>query len=189
MLETLIGLDQRLFEFITLYANQHWLTQAAEFWVRPEKYLFLFIALLLYTFYRSPKETFYFLIGIALLLVLTELTSETLKHIVARPRPGVAMGIYHQANALSFPSAHSLNTMAAAVFYWRYAKARNHPAWWGYTAISYSIFVGCGRVIANYHFLLDVFAGWALGALLGYFYYVFFQFIRGQKNHKTMRLP
>ncbi len=175
MFVELIQFDQWLFEQIMLWCNPAWLTQAAEFWVKPEKYFVIFLFLLLYSVWKSPRETLFFLAALLILLVINEQITDQLKHLIARPRPGVAMGIYQQASALSFPSAHSSNTMAAAVFFLLYRKRRGlsvKVAWW---AVGYSLLVGIGRVIANYHYPFDVICGWLLGARMADIMWFYFE--------------
>lgn len=62
----------------------------------------------------------------------------------------------------SFPSKHAKSSMVIAV------ACVYIDIWLGLIMIVLSIVVGATRVIAAIHFPADVFAGWMLGALIGY---------------------
>lgn len=65
--------------------------------------------------------------------------------------------IEHDANA-SFPSNHSMNSMAASLM----LLARGNA--WGLPFLFWSIIVGASRVVCGLHFVTDVVGGFLMGA-------------------------
>ncbi|MBV6492572.1 MAG: hypothetical protein LDLANPLL_00567 [Turneriella sp.] len=160
----LIDFDQRLFEYLTLYANPPWVTWLCEHIGDMRTYIapaLLFLALYIW---QKRWSAIRFLLILIFYLVLSEVVAHFMKIAVARPRPAVAWLIYTDPTALGFPSAHAVNTMALAVFL---AKWFRKSLLW-FLAIPFV--VGVSRVFANYHYPLDVVAGWATG----YFFAILF---------------
>ncbi|MCS6983574.1 MAG: phosphatase PAP2 family protein [Leptospiraceae bacterium] len=174
-MQKLIWLDEYLFEHILLFAGDPILLEIAEYLVHPEKYFFVFLGLFAFALYLNKIESLWVLATLVVLLAINDFLVNIIKYVVARPRPGMAMGMYWQEAAYSFPSAHSANSMAMAAFFLRYVAHRQiYPAW-GFLALVYSLCLGIMRIIANYHFPLDILCGflwgWGIGNL-GFKFYV-----------------
>ncbi|GAC1361850.1 MAG: hypothetical protein NVSMB32_01450 [Actinomycetota bacterium] len=94
-------------------------------------------------------------------------TYVVVKHIVARPRPPLATWIGHFTGA-SFPSGHAAQVTAffatAALILATGASLRRRFVLWG-AASTVSLLVGFSRMYLGAHWLSDVLAGWAVGAL------------------------
>jgi membrane-associated phospholipid phosphatase len=103
-----------------------------------------------------------------LLILLTGIAVQVLKHGFGRPRPGALSELSpyilapfgFQSGWNSFPSGHSTTMGALAVLaahLWPRGK---------WIAIAFALFVGASRVIVAKHFPSDVIAGLGLGAVL-----------------------
>ena len=111
---------------------------------------------MLYYWLNSPRFL-RFLAVVIILLIISESTAYLLKLAVARPRPAVEWLIYVDAKALCFPSAHAVNSMALAMLLSR---------WFRKSLVLYlplPLLIGASRVLANYHYPLDVLGGWTIG--------------------------
>lgn len=90
---------------------------------------------------------------------------ELIRLVVHRPRPSVD---YHSLVGLlpeysfSFPSGHAAFFFALSTVVYVYNK---RWGWWLYGA---SALIGVARVAAGVHYLTDILAGAALGAVVGY---------------------
>lgn len=79
-----------------------------------------------------------------------------------RPRPFVSQKerrslIPHKENA-SFPSNHSMNSMAVALV------LLSRKNWWGLPFLAGSVVLGASRVVCRLHYVTDVAGGFVLGA-------------------------
>ena len=102
------------------------------------------------------------LVGIILLTITDQLSSQVLKDIFGRPRPchdiadiRVLTGC---GNTKAFPSSHAVNTMAGALWFGlRYRRILS-------MLIGLSLVVSFSRVYIGIHYPGDLLAGWLLGA-------------------------
>ncbi len=161
----LIEADKAAFEYLTLYCNPPWLSALSEAIGNLSTYTWpVAIFCVLYYWLNSPRFV-RFILALAVLLALSEGSSYLLKQLVARPRPAVEWLIYVDPKAMGFPSAHAANTMALAFFLSRwFAK----PFFW-YLPIPFVM--GASRVLANYHYPLDVVGGWIVGLAVAWLYW------------------
>ncbi|MBI5520361.1 MAG: phosphatase PAP2 family protein [Desulfovibrio sp.] len=131
---------------------------------------------------RGKGQAAYFIL-IVLVMGITDLTCNVVKHAAERARPQhTVAGTYYQESGQwvrlpadqaqkretgsSFPSAHAANTAAGAVlamFLW----PRLRRGLWALPLI-----VGWSRVYLGKHYPLDVAAGWLLGALMGWLFWL-----------------
>jgi undecaprenyl-diphosphatase len=123
------------------------------------------ILLGLYWLWLSPREAF---IGAAVLgasIALLDFVGAQLKHLVARPRPCMAILQWHQLQAcgktFSFPSNHAINTATAAAFL-QVLYPRSGWISWPIVGL-----VGMARVYIGAHYVTDVLGGWLIGGLSG----------------------
>ena len=153
----LIEADQKLFEYLTLNVNPPWLSALCERIGDLATYTYpVIVFAILYYWLNSPRFLRFALLCV-LLLVMSEGTAYVLKTWVARPRPAIEWLIYVDVKAVGFPSAHSVNTMALAFFLSRWF---GKPTWW---YLPLPLLMGASRVLANYHYPLDVVGGWIIG--------------------------
>ncbi len=153
----LVDLDKQIFKYLTLYCNPPWLSALCEKIGDLSTYTIpVVVFAVLYYWLNSPRFL-RFLAVVVILLVISEGTAYLLKLAVARPRPAVEWLIYVDPKALCFPSAHAVNSMALAVLLSR---------WFGKSLLWYlplPLLIGTSRVLANYHYPLDVLGGWMIG--------------------------
>lgn len=161
----LVEADKYLFEYLTLNWNPPWLAALCERVGDLSTYAWpSAVFCLLYYWLNSPR-LLRFAVALGLLLVLSEASSYALKQLVARPRPAIEWLIYVDPKAVGFPSAHAVNSMALAFFLSRWF--RKSLAWY----LPIPLIIGLSRVLANYHYPLDVLAGWALGLAVAWPYW------------------
>lgn len=153
----LVEADKALFEYLTLYCNPPWLSRLSEAIGDLSNYTIPVVVFsLLYYWLNSPRFGRFVLAAVTLLL-LSEGASAAVKYLIARPRPAVEWLIYVDPKAWGFPSAHAVNSMALAYFLARWFG--NSIAWY----LPLPLIMGASRVLANYHYPLDVIFGWLLG--------------------------
>lgn len=163
----LIEADKKFFEYLTLRVNPPWLSALCESIGDVSTYTIpLLVLALLYYWLNSPRFVRFALLLIAM-LVLSEGAAYVVKHLVARPRPAVEWLIYVDPKAVGFPSAHAVNTMALAFFLSRWFEK---PLGW---FMPLPLIMGASRVLANYHYPLDVAGGWFLGYTVAWCYWKF----------------
>jgi undecaprenyl-diphosphatase len=109
--------------------------------------------------------------------------SDTLKSIVARPRPDlVAHSV--EVSSLSFPSGHA---MLSAITYLTIGAllttVEREPARRGYilaVAVFLTLSIGLSRIYLGVHYPTDVLAGWAVGAAWAMACFAIARFLRGR---------
>lgn len=165
----LIDLDKQVYEYLTLYCNPPWLTALAESMGNPSTYTPLLISLAVLYYWLNSPRFLRFLLAACLLLLIGEGCAYILKIVVARPRPAVDWLIYVDPKAFGFPSAHAVNTMALAALLSR---------WFDRSILWYlplPLLIGASRVLANYHYPLDVIGGWLVGYVAALALWPFFR--------------
>jgi undecaprenyl-diphosphatase len=107
----------------------------------------------------------------ALLIVLaglgSYLLSEAVKHYIQRPRPDVSWQPSEPPDPYSFPSGHSLSSMAiysaAALLAGRRMRRQSQAAVLIAAAVALAMLVGVSRMYLGFHYLTDVVGGWTAG--------------------------
>jgi undecaprenyl-diphosphatase len=107
--------------------------------------------------------------------LLALLLSEVIKRTVRRPRPDVAWRLIQRPNQPSFPSGHSLNSMAdyavIALLTARHLRRRTARYLVIAAGLVLPLLIGMSRPYLGVHYPSDVLAGWTMGlacALLAY---------------------
>jgi undecaprenyl-diphosphatase len=95
--------------------------------------------------------------------LVTLLVTQALKLIYRRPRPEGRWGIiYRRLDPHSFPSGHAARGGALGL-----AALLVGPGWFGLPLLVWGALVALSRVMMGVHYLSDVVAGFAVGALVG----------------------
>lgn len=132
-------------------------------------------------FISHSCDSWYWLIGLGLIGLLGESKMRLLaafwacailamagvvfliKMLFRRPRPEGEWGkIYRIADPHSFPSGHAARAMMLAVL-----SIQTSSSWVIAIFILWAVLVGLSRIALKLHYLLDVIAGWLLGAAGG----------------------
>jgi undecaprenyl-diphosphatase len=86
-----------------------------------------------------------------------------IKALIRRPRPEGEWGkIYRIADPHSFPDGHAARAMGLAVL-----AVQSGSAWVVAGFMFWAVLVGLSRITLKLHYLLDVVAGWLIGAVGG----------------------
>lgn len=113
------------------------------------------------------KRFFDFGMPIAITAIVSRVINITLKNIIDRPRPDFRI---LSASEASFPSGHAMNNMALYISVLLAALLIvSAPKWrtvLKITMIAMPVIIGITRIYFGVHYVSDVFAGWALGALV-----------------------
>jgi undecaprenyl-diphosphatase len=105
------------------------------------------------------RRAVFLAVGLSILAVIVIL----LKVSIRRPRPEGEWGqIYRITDPHSFPSGHAARTAALAIMGFTAG-----PPWFGLVIALWAPWVGISRVALGVHYLLDVIAGWFVGAVMG----------------------
>jgi len=113
---------------------------------------------------RRLPESVRVLAPLYLGLALSSVVVQTLKTILATPRPLAVLGpvVHVQLEALyqnGFPSGHSASAAAVAVFLLSRYRARAWPL------AALALLGGISRVYVGAHWVTDVLGGWTIGAI------------------------
>jgi undecaprenyl-diphosphatase len=183
MLNELINKDIELF----LYLNNLGTIQWDGFWLFiTNKYsaIPLYLLLLFFTYkYVGLKKTLLILVAVALLITLSDQTSNFFKYGFKRLRPCYDENISHIVRLVkstcggkySYFSAHSSNSMAIAIFFGMLFK--KHSKYWLLLLVIWALLVGYSRIYIGVHFPLDVFTGIFFGMIYGFVIYLLITFI------------
>jgi len=96
-------------------------------------------------------------------ITVTAVAVQCLKYAVKRRRPEGSWGkIYRLSDPHSFPSGHAARGLVLAMI-----AIGLGPLWLGVLLLAWTPVVGIVRVMLGVHYLLDIFAGFAVGALTG----------------------
>ncbi|MBN1648384.1 MAG: phosphatase PAP2 family protein [Spirochaetales bacterium] len=164
----LIDFIVRIDTSVALFMNEH-ITNSAVLWffnfftiIGTGGICWMLVFLIISVTRKQKRVWLYWIIPFTLVFLLSELG---LKHLVARPRPYIALeGIHMLAgriNSYSFPSSHSAFSGAAVLIA---ARIMAPPNVIPYFVIS--VLVAASRVVLKAHFLSDVICGYVIGMLI-----------------------
>lgn len=174
MLEKLQYLDTQLF----VYLNNLGSEKFDGFWLfitKQVNWIPLFL-LLLYVIYKKigVKQTLYLLFFIAVLITITDQTTNLFKNGFQRLRPcnnpeiKSFIRIVQVRNSYSFFSGHAANTMAVAAFLYLNFKQN-----FKYFALIFlwPLIFAYSRIYLGLHYPLDIFSGYLCGFIFGFLMY------------------
>lgn len=158
-----LGIDRAAFDVLAL-RNHGWAAEAAPTVVSVAKILLAGCGLALGCLLAIRAELRSCL-AIALGLLLSQIAAHLAKDAIQRPRPTHEL-VY--AGGYSFPSTTSV--LGVGLLFLLLAVARSGPASRrSFTAVAgvvLTLILGLSFIVLRVHYLTDVIAGWALGALL-----------------------
>lgn len=174
MLETLIVYDKELFLFLNNLGTPTW----DRFWLFiTNKWssipLYLFLAYLSFKA-LGWKRTFFLIIAVVLLILVTDQLANFFKYGVQRLRPcydptvNEAMRLVKAScgGKFGYFSAHAGNS-AAIAFFFSYLLGRKYRYLMVFLIV-WAILVAYSRIYIGVHFPLDVLSGMAIGMLMGW---------------------
>lgn len=167
--------------------NQQWRSAAQDlilpvFSMRAPLFMLLAGLLVWRSALRGKGQVAYF-IALVLVMGVTDLSCNAVKHTVDRLRPLHSVGgTYYQESGqwlrlpadytpdrehdTSFPSAHAANTAALTVLAMCFWPRLKRGLW------ALPVIVGWSRVYVGKHFPLDVVGGWILGSVIGWCFWL-----------------
>jgi len=177
MLENLLSLDVQLLVYLNGLGSEAydglWL-----FITKQTNWTPLFL-ILLYIIYTKVgiKQTLYILLAIAVLILITDQSTNLVKYTVQRLRPcnnpDIIIRAVKTSKSFSFFSGHAANSMAAAMFIYHVLKP-----YFKYTFLLFlwPLIFAYSRIYLGLHYPLDILCGYLFGMMTGLFVYRIYQF-------------
>ena len=177
MLENLLALDVQLLVYLNGLGSETydglWL-----FITKQTNWTPLFLVLL-YIIYTKVgiKQTLYILLAIAVLILITDQSTNLVKYTVQRLRPcnnpDIIIRAVKTSKSFSFFSGHAANSMAAAMFIYHVLKP-----YFKYTFLLFlwPLIFAYSRIYLGLHYPLDILCGYLFGMMTGLFVYRIYQF-------------
>jgi len=177
MLENLLSLDVQLLVYLNGLGSEAydglWL-----FITKQTNWTPLFL-ILLYIIYTKVgiKQTLYILLAIAILILITDQSTNLVKYTVQRLRPcnnpDIIIRAVKTSKSFSFFSGHAANSMAAAMFIYHVLKP-----YFKYTFLLFlwPLIFAYSRIYLGLHYPLDILCGYLFGMMTGLFVYRIYQF-------------
>ena len=177
MIEEILNLDSELFLFLNSLGSSNF----DSFWIYlsfKESNILVYLSLLIFYFYsKSQKiklsEVFYSLLFIAIMITITDQTSNLFKDSFQRLRPCYNDSLQDYVRLVKetcggkygFFSAHASNSFSLAVFFG--LIYRNKYKFIIYITLFYASLISYSRVYLGVHFPLDIFFGSIYGIIIG----------------------
>lgn len=177
MLENLLALDVQLLVYLNGLGSEAydglWL-----FITKQTNWTPLFLVLL-YIIYTKVgiKQTLYVILAIAVLILITDQSTNLVKYTVQRLRPcnnpDIIIRAVKTSKSFSFFSGHAANSMAAAMFIYHVLKP-----YFKYTFLLFlwPLIFAYSRIYLGLHYPLDILCGYLFGMMTGLFVYRIYQF-------------
>lgn len=181
MLEKLQSLDTKLFVYLNGLGSETY----DGFWLFITKQVnwIPFFLLLLYLIYKKigTKQTLYLLLFVAVLVTITDQTTNLFKNGFQRLRPcnnpdiKSIIRIVQSRSSYSFFSGHAANTMAVATFL--YLNLKRYFNYLGFLFLWPLIFA-YSRIYLGLHYPLDIISGYIAGLILGFLMYKVYKIVK-----------
>lgn len=184
MLEQLITLDKNWFVFLNGLGSEpfdsFWKIITKQFYWTP---FFIGVFYLLQQ-KLGWKKTGILLLFVAVLITITDQTTNFVKHYFHRLRPCNDLSIKNSIrivihrSSYSFFSGHASNSMATSVFLFFVLKKYYNYA---FLIFFFPLLFAYSRIYLGLHFPLDIFSGYLFGIIIGCLFFRLFQFILKKK--------
>lgn len=177
-MERLLELDKELLLYFNGF-HASWLDPVMILATKTIFWLPLYLVIVYLIIRFKQWDTFYFLVGIALCIVLTDqITSGFMKPFFARLRPShepSLEGLLHIVNnyrggQFSFASGHAANTFGVATFIFMLFRGRYH---WMSAIFLWAALMSYTRIYLGVHYPGDIVVGALIGILCGWISYRF----------------
>lgn len=177
MLDKLLSLDVQLLVYLNGLGSASydglWL-----FITKQTNWTPLFLVLL-YIIYKKlgARQLMYVIVSIAVLILITDQSTNLVKYTVQRLRPcnnpDIIIRIVKSSKSFSFFSGHAANSMAAAVFIYCLIKPYFKYA---FLLFLWPLIFAYSRIYLGLHYPLDILCGYLFGMLTGLFVFRIYQF-------------
>jgi undecaprenyl-diphosphatase len=181
MLEKILTLDTELFIYLNSLGSETydglWLFITKQInWIP----LFLLLGYLIFK-KLGTKQTLYLLLFVAILLIITDQTTNLFKNGFQRLRPCNNPGIntfirvVKKSNSFSFFSGHAANTMAVATFI--YFNFKGQIKYLGFLFLWPLIFA-YSRIYLGLHYPVDILTGYLCGFIFGFLMFKIYKVVQ-----------
>lgn len=171
MLEKILSLDTQLFIYLNSLGSETydglWLFITKQInWIP----LFLLLAYLIFK-KLGTKQTLYLLLFVAILITITDQTTNLFKNGFHRLRPcnnpdiNTFIRVVKKSNSFSFFSGHAANSMAVATFL--FFNFKHRIKYFGFLFLWPLIFA-YSRIYLGLHYPLDILTGYFFGFVFGF---------------------
>lgn len=183
MLETLQHLDRDLFVYLNSLGSETfdpiWKVITKQIYWTP------FFAVIAYLTYKKLgwRHTLLIVGMIAVLIALTDQTTNLIKYTVQRLRPcnnpeiADVIRAVIQRKSFSFVSGHASNSMASAFFL--FMVLRRYYKYMGFIFL-WPVVFAYSRIYLGLHYPGDILAGYCLGLLTGFLVYKLYIYLRNR---------
>lgn len=166
----LISANDTLFLYINAFVFRTDTSEQTIFFVAHYFPWVLLVALLVFLFtHKHPVEALRSILVVLTAAGFAWLISYAIKYVFLSPRPFLVFPdinvIFESGGLDSFPSGHATFFMALGAAFFAYHKIG------GFLYILAALLIGVARIASGIHWPLDVFAGWLIGGLIGYYAY------------------
>ncbi|MFV5684061.1 phosphatase PAP2 family protein [Flavobacterium sp. GB2R13] len=171
MLEKILSLDTQLFIYLNSLGSETydglWLSITKQInWIP----LFLLLSYLIFK-KLGTKQTLYLLLFVAILITITDQTTNLFKNGFQRLRPcnnpdiNTFIRVVKKSNSFSFFSGHAANSMAVAAFL--FFNFKHRIKYFGFLFLWPLIFA-YSRIYLGLHYPLDILTGYFFGFVFGF---------------------
>ena len=173
-MDTILAIDQSIFEWINHAWQNDWLDAILPWWRDKRTWIPLYLLAIGILAWKYRMKSLFFLLAVGLTVGLADLTSsQVIKKTVQRSRPCNELSLQPPARIVSgcgggysFPSSHATNHFAIATLLfltWGRIWGR-----WRYLLLFWAASIALAQVYVGVHYPLDILAGSALGLFIGW---------------------